>query len=427
MKKLLSLALVFILLLAAVGCEGGKTVSENVSSNLSSATEVSSEVSSTVSEESAFIPTKEQVLNGEDPELYDIAVDRVGNKARLATLMKKAEKGGSYVIGAIGGSITQGAGAETEKHRYVYHIFNWWKQNFPKATFTLVNAGIGSSNSEMACNRIDKDLLQYKPDFVVVDFSVNTYLDNDSLNTYQTLLYKIMSQENNPAVMSVHFTATVLSEYENGKAVRANEYPNDNIKAAMEKYDVPSINYDKYVWKRIDQRALRWNNIGADYIHPGNRGHELTGHMFKVYLDKVKANLANESTDIPALPKPATDKYLNIKYITNEVSGVQMKGFTKSDNTSIQKNGWAYNSKNGEGSLKVPLPKNSKVSLLLWNSSDAAGTITVKGANGKTETQEITIKGNHVLMHFSAMGDSVTIIPSLTSGEFSILGIGITQ
>lgn len=427
MRKTFSLALVLMLILTTVGCNGGKTVSENISSNLSSVIETSSDVSSTVSEEEKVLPTKEQILKGEDPELYDLSVDQVGNKARLATLMKKAEKGGSYVIGAIGGSITQGAGADGEKYRYVNHIFSWWKENFPKATFTLVNAGIGSSNSEMACNRIDKDLLRYKPDFVVVDFSVNTYLDDDSLNTYQTLLYKIMSQPNNPAVMSVHFTATVLADYQSGKAVRANEYPNDNIKAAIKKYDVPSINYDKYVWTRIDQRTIRWNNIGADYIHPGNRGHELTGYMFKAYLDKVKANLANESTAIPALPKLDTEKYLKIEYITNDVGGVQMNGFTKNDNSNIQKNGWNYSAKNGAASLTVPLPKNTKVSLLLWNSSDATGKITVKGANGKTETQEIKIKGNHVLMHCSAMGDSVTVIPSLTSGEFSILGIGVTK
>ena len=76
--------------------------------------------------------------------------------------------------------------------------------------------------------------------------------------------------------------------------------------------------------------------------------------------------------------------------------------------------------------LTVPLPKNSNVVLFL-NFGNTEGKITLKGANGATKTQDITVKNNHVLMHFGAMGDSVTIIPEITKGEFRILGIGIEK
>ncbi len=426
MKRFVCLALTLVLLLVTVGCKGGNAVSENISAEVSSSA-LSSAVSSAVSEVEEELPTSEQILNGEDPKLYELAIDNEGNKARLAALMKKAEKGGSFVIGAIGGSITQGAGASGEKRRYVNHVFNWWKENFPKATFTLVNAGIGASNAEMACYRLETDLLSHNPDFVIVDFSVNTYLNNDQIGTYQTLLYKIMSQKNSPAVMSVHFTSTVLSEYEKGgKAVRANVYPNDQIKAAIKKYDIPSVNYDNYVWTRIGQRAIRWKNIGADYIHPSDNGHKLAGYMFAAYLSKVKANLNNESTAIPALPKLDTEKYLNLDYVINTVSGATAVGFTKEGNSTPQTRGWKYISGAANASLTVPLPKNSNVVLFL-NFGDTEGKITLKGANGATKTLDITVKHNHVLMPFGAMGNSVTIIPEITKGDFRILGIGIEK
>ena len=426
MKKLICLLLTLVFLLITVGCKGGNNLSDNISSEISSSVQ-SSAVSSAVSEAEENLPTKEQILNGEDPKLYELAIDHEGNKARIAALMKKAEKGGNFVIGAIGGSITQGAGANGEKRRYVNHVFNWWKENFPKATFTLVNAGIGASNAEMACYRLETDLLSHNPDFVIVDFSVNTYLNNDQIGTYQTLLYKIMSQKNSPAVMSVHFTSTVAAEYENGgRAVRANEYPNDQIKAAIKKYDVPSVNYDNYVWTRLKQRAIRWKDIGADYIHPSDGGHKLTGYMFAAYLSKVKENLANESTTIPALPKLDTEKYLNLDYVINTVEGVKAVGFTKEGNTTPQTRGWKYTAGAANASLTVPLPKNSNVVLFL-NFGNTEGKITLKGANGATKTQDITVKNNHVLMHFGAMGDSVTIIPEITKGEFRILGIGIEK
>jgi len=148
--------------------------------------------------------------------------------------------------------------------------------------------------------------------------------------------------------------------------------------------------------------------------------------MFAAYLSKVKANLNNESTAIPALPKLDTEKYLNLDYVINTVSGATAVGFTKEGNSTPQTRGWKYISGAANASLTVPLPKNSNVVLFL-NFGDTEGKITLKGANGATKTLDITVKHNHVLMPFGAMGNSVTIIPEITKGDFRILGIGIEK
>ena len=423
MKIFLCVMLVFALVLTSVGCGTQQVPNENLSSEVTS---VLNSQSSTVSEVEKEIPKRSVILNGEDPELYDLSIANEGNNARIANLMRKAEKGGSYVIGAIGGSITQGAGATAEENRYVNLVYEWWKENFPKATFKLVNAGIGSSNAEMACYRMETDLLSHNPDFVMVDFTVNIYLNNDQSNTYQTVLYKIMNQKNAPGVMSIHFTSTKLEEYNKGNYIKGSEYPIKEIKDAIEKYDVPAMDYHKYVWKRIEDGAIKWTNVGADYIHPGNRGHQIAAAMLCAYLEKVKDNLEKEPTEVPALPKLDTEKFLNLGYVFNTTEGVENVGFKKEPNNSLQTRGWSYTSGTGDASLKVPLPKNKDVVLFMWF-GDTEGKITLKGANGVTKTLDITIKTNHVLMPYGAMGDSVTIIPELTKGNMKILGIGIAN
>lgn len=85
----------------------------------------------------------------------DVVVARslvsLGDTSRLAQAFVKAKRGGKFVVGVIGGSITQGAKATTPEHRYAGHVAQWWREACPKAEVTLVNAGIGAHRFELRC------------------------------------------------------------------------------------------------------------------------------------------------------------------------------------------------------------------------------------------------------------------------------------
>lgn len=119
-------------------------------------------------------------------ELYSVADQWAScDDTALAAVMKKAAKGEHVVIACIGGSITQGtisSGSSDSdvpfKKSYADIFFEWWKDTFPEADFEFVNAGIGGTDSYLGVHRVNKDVLEYEPDLVLVEFSVN---DEDSL------------------------------------------------------------------------------------------------------------------------------------------------------------------------------------------------------------------------------------------------------
>ena len=89
------------------------------------------------------------------------------------------------VIGFIGGSITQGSLSTTPQTCYAYRVYTWWKETFPQAEFAYCNAGIGGTTSEFGVARVGTDLLAERPDFVIVEFSVNDESTEHFKETYE--------------------------------------------------------------------------------------------------------------------------------------------------------------------------------------------------------------------------------------------------
>lgn len=96
----------------------------------------------------------------------------------LAAVMKKAGSKEKVVIACIGGSITQGMISDGSsdaqlsfKKPYADIFFEWWTDTFPDTEFEFVNAGIGGTDSYLGVHRVKKDVLEYEPDLVLVEFS----------------------------------------------------------------------------------------------------------------------------------------------------------------------------------------------------------------------------------------------------------------
>lgn len=83
-------------------------------------------------------------------------------------------------------------------------MYTWWKETFPQAEFVYCNAGIGGTTSEFGAARVGTDLLAERPDFVIVEFSVNDESTEHFKETYEGLVRKILGAAWNPAVLLVH-------------------------------------------------------------------------------------------------------------------------------------------------------------------------------------------------------------------------------
>lgn len=218
-----------------------------------------------------------------------------GDLSRLRGVIQKAERGEPITLGFIGGSITEGAKATIPEHRYVNLTASWWKETFPKANITVVNAGIGATNSIYASLRATRDLLSRQPDVVFVDFAVNDKSSPELAESYEGLIRQILVSPKRPAVVLLFMTRN--------DGVNAQEW---QAKIGS-LYHLPMVSYHDALWPEVQSGRIPWDQIGADYIHPNDTGHAYLARFIAELVSKAKGEGASPASDTSAassLPEP---------------------------------------------------------------------------------------------------------------------------
>ena len=117
-----------------------------------------------------------------DTEAITRSIVSRGNLERLQFFLSKAQSGQPLRIGCIGGSITGGAMATAEERRYINRLGSFLSRLFPKSDFTVINAGIGATNSRFGCSRVHDDLFIENPDLIIIEYVVNDSWSDPVLN-----------------------------------------------------------------------------------------------------------------------------------------------------------------------------------------------------------------------------------------------------
>jgi len=244
-----------------------------------------------------------------DQEFINDAIEQSGNQYRLKQFFTKAEKGQLLTIGFIGGSITEGSQADSIQGRYSTQFCRLLEKTFPKSDFIEINAGAGGTNSRFACSRVQSDLLDAKPDLIVVDFSVNDHIWDSVLSakTYESLLRKCLQKDDVP-VLIIHFTV------ENGTDF--NQKRNSII---ANHYKLPVINYQTAVMNQIKAGKIKWESVGFDGIHPNTQGHFLAAYLLQRFLADACVRKDNTSSVKEVLPLPLYSDF----YVDAEMLSVQ--------------------------------------------------------------------------------------------------------
>ncbi len=243
-----------------------------------------------------------------------------GNPSRMYRALQKAQYSSSFTIGAIGGSITQGAWASSEDKRYLAHVVSWWQTNFPNVQINLVNAGLSATKSDYGALRAERDLLYAAPDLVIVEFGVNGGNSLYYSQTYEGLIRKIYSMENEPAVILLFMT--------NDRGINWQEQQSE----IGYYYGIPMVSYRDALRVLMDSGQVTWADVSPDHIHPNDRGHYYTGGLLQNMLNHFKDLFIIEETrpEIPALPPPLfSDKYQYTSlFEAGELVPVENSGWT---------------------------------------------------------------------------------------------------
>ncbi len=200
-----------------------------------------------------------------------------GNTERIQSVMKRAAAGEAVMIGFLGGSITQGSLASAPDTCYAANVARWWREQYPEAEIAYVNAGIGGTTSQFGVARAEKDLLSFRPDFVVIEFSVN---DDNSLffrETYEGLVRKVYGADFAPAVLLVHNVF-----YETGTNAQ------DQHETIGRYYGLPCVSMKTSIYQAVAAGRIPVRDITPDDLHPNDAGHRLLADLIICFLEQVQ-------------------------------------------------------------------------------------------------------------------------------------------
>lgn len=269
---------------------------------------------------------------------YEHAISNPGNWNKIKQVMWRAKRGEKLVIGFLGGSITMGSLSTTPETCYTYRVYRWWCDTFPQAEFTYINAGIGATDSQFSCARAEADLLQYQPDFVVVDFSVNDLATEHFLETYEGVVRKLCYGAKELAVLLLHNVY-----YDSGYSAQL-----FHAKVARY-YELPAVSMQSTLYQELLAGRIANRDVTPDDLHPNDVGHELVASVIIYALEQIRRDLAEgnvvEEGETPRKKPLTLNRYEDsIRY--QKDSGVyESHGFVPDEElqkgiTDIFKKGW---------------------------------------------------------------------------------------
>lgn len=249
---------------------------------------------------------------------------QLGNPGRLQTALDKARRGEETTIAFIGGSITQGAGAiPINTNCYAYKTFQGLREYLGIGTdqnLHFIKAGVGGTPSELGMIRYERDVLRVRedgeslvdpPDIVIVEFAVNDEGDETKGECYDSLVRKILREENKPAVILLF-------------AVFVDDWNlQDRLSPVGRAYGLPMVSVkdavvEQFYQKPGEGRVVSKNQFFYDSYHPTNVGHRIMAdcvlHLIKeadaqkrqkddLRLDQISPPLGNAFEQVRLLDR----------------------------------------------------------------------------------------------------------------------------
>lgn len=244
------------------------------------------------------------------------------NNYRLKKVIEKMLNGEETTIGFFGGSITVGETAQLkDEHNhakgYAYYTYQWLKRNYDvqnKSRF--VNASICGTGSEIGIVRAQKDLLDYNPDIVFIEFAGNNGTSNYHKTSYESLIRKCQALPSDPAIVLVYCVT-----YYTGQATGSTETYMSEI---GEYYGLPMYSIHRGLATVVDHFDKERTDpifalYSSDGTHPTDDGHQLMSKALCYFLRNQISRDTDEKNTYKTAPSVSKyDKFENLVTVDNE-------------------------------------------------------------------------------------------------------------
>ena len=253
-------------------------------------------------------------LEGMDPEEFDPAISpevyeemkniarySLGDPARYAAFIDKAERGEPVTVVYIGGSITRGASGGPY-HNWPRLMQNWLEKTFPQSEMTFINAGIDGTGSMYANLRLASDVLDHEPDLFFIEFALNDGSPNDNnRDGFESMIRRVLSTEKKPAIM------VLLVGF-------ANQNMCDYMKEVSDHYGISVADYCSAANYALNLGEIFSREIAYDGAHPREWGHNFMAQTlvlnFRAIMEEIKS-ASEEDLIIKDVPETRISTAIN--------------------------------------------------------------------------------------------------------------------
>lgn len=262
----------------------------------------------------------------------DNGVYNVGDQSALANVIRKAMRGEEVIISCFGGSITAegGAGDAIEASSgivttlntdsYCDRLLHWFEDTFEKygASFTLINAGIGATDTQNSIHRMYEDVVNAipgkKPDLVVYEWACN-----DTKAASKGAFHKQGTYEYGIRRFIAEDIAVIMFDFDQVYHEGSQEWHEPISKF----YDLPHFSYsDAY----SELNEWQYLSKSTDRVHPNRIGHTLASLLMTRYLNGIYRNIDFVDEIVPEIPEDTYNdeaSYYGDKVFTAKLTDIE--------------------------------------------------------------------------------------------------------
>ena len=244
-------------------------------------------------------PELPEIIPGEEEyeEWYSnmvaASIVSTGNNARLKKVIEKARVGSEIRVAAIGGSVTEGAGAVVNKEGYAYKFAAAFEKDYcPEGAgnMNFVNAGLSGTPSSLGIMRYDRDvvgLLGGAPDLLIIEFSVNDSGEATHGQAYSSMIHRALTD--NPDCAVILLFAVFKSKWN----MQTNYIPEGEI------YELPMVSIKDAIATPYANGDLNDALFFSDEYHPKTYGHQIMSDCLMHLVGLIDREAPETASEVP--------------------------------------------------------------------------------------------------------------------------------
>lgn len=199
----------------------------------------------------------------------------VENLATLDPVLAKLRAGQPVTVVCWGDSVTAGGEASSPGKMYVGLFETLLKQRFPKSAIKVVNAGIGGTSTPGRWPGFQKEVLDFKPDVVTLEFINDAGIPVPDLQKrYDEILAAVRKSGSVLLLITPHFSMPGWMNLPNGRGPDPRPLVAFLRRFARENR-VPLADAARR-WEQLEQVGVPYETLLRNGInHPDDRGHRI--------------------------------------------------------------------------------------------------------------------------------------------------------